>query len=141
MQHIPRKTVLDDRKLKPQRAGGPDTVLANLFKKMVVELGITPSQWDHLIRKYLTDPSNGVQQTPRDISVHRGNLQKELFKNRMSWKFFYRAMRVLDAKRFEVTITFHHRSGVKSVHSEMVELANHSTDQEDLHDNRPHDAS
>lgn len=118
----PKKTVLDARGLKLTRSGGPSTVLANLFRRTIIDLGISLQQWSFLLNRYITDPRNGIPANARDQSVARGNMQKEFFKNTMTWKFFYRAMKVLGAVRFEISITFHHANGTKTVHSEMVEV-------------------
>lgn len=105
--------------------GGTDGILANLFKNILNELRITAgrgSRWEDLMRTFLGDRRNGVRQNDRDRSSARGNLAKELLKDKMSWKVFCKGMRFIGLIRFELTIVAHHSSGLVTTHTTKVDM-------------------
>lgn len=64
--------------------------------------------------KYLDDPRNGI---PRDLkSSARGNLNKELVRDKITWKVFRKALRFLGPSFIRFEIHFRWSDGTTSVH-------------------------
>lgn len=86
-------------------------ILSRLFRQILLDVGITPMRWQKLMRRYLTDPHNGVPNRGRDRSTHRGNLNRELRKSNMTWNNFKRGLMFLAPVkiRFEVHLTWENR--------------------------------
>lgn len=62
--------------------------LSRLFRKMMVELNITPMKFSALLADYVRDKRNKVPDNRRDQSSIMGNLTKELSRSDMTWKVF-----------------------------------------------------
>ncbi len=97
-------------------------ILHFLLEKIFKDLDIDNKKFIYYLDNYLRDPNNGVQQTKRDIVSARGNCVKELKKPSISWLTFIRALRIIKATRFKITITIHHVNGVDSDHSLEIDL-------------------
>ena len=98
--------LLNDPDKRVREARG---VLSVLWRQLLMVLNIDGWRWDKLMRKYLADPRNGIQNNSRDRSSARGNLNKELKRDDMTWRVFLKALTFLDPCRvvFTVKITFH----------------------------------
>lgn len=112
---------------KPIRSGGTDAALASLFQTMMFNLRINPNQWNLYMRSYVTDPKNGIPNNNKDQSSAKGNLSKELLKNRMTWKVFCKGLRFINRPKFRIIIEFPDSSGnypplVKEQHGINVNL-------------------
>jgi hypothetical protein len=97
--------LLNDPDKRVREAKG---VLSVLWRQLLMVLNIDGWRWDKLMRKYLADPHNGIQNNSRDRSSARGNLNKELKRDDMTWRVFLKALKFLDPIRvvFTVKITF-----------------------------------
>lgn len=93
--------LLNDPDKRVREARG---VLTVLWRQLLFVLSIDGWRWDKLMRKYLADPRNGIQNNSRDRSSARGNLNKELKKDDMSWRVFLKALRFLDTVRVVFTV-------------------------------------
>ncbi len=93
----------DDKGVREARG-----VLTVLWRQLLVIRGIDGWQWDKLMRAYLSDPRNGIQNNSRDRSSARGNLNKELKRDDMTWRVFLKALNFLGPVRviFSVRITW-----------------------------------
>ncbi len=82
--------------------------LSKMWRTLLVARDIDGWKWDRLMRIYLTDPRNGIQNNSRDRSSARGNLNKELKRDDMTWRVFEKALKFLDPIRivFTVRVTF-----------------------------------
>lgn len=83
-------------------------VLSVLWRQLLVIRNIDGWKWDKLMKAYLADPHNGIQDTSRDRSSARGNLNKELKRDDMTWRVFLKAINFLAPVRvvFSVRITW-----------------------------------
>lgn len=83
-------------------------VLSVLWRQLLVVREIDGWRWDRLMKNFLADPRNGIQNNSRDRSSARGNLNKELKRDDMTWRVFLKALNFLDPVRvvFTVKITF-----------------------------------
>jgi len=109
-------------KLRPISSGGPDAILAALYRKILLELGINNTKFNLLMEKYLNDHRNMVPQNSFDRSSTRGNLKKELLKLTMSWKAICKGIRFLHVYKFEVRLTLYHQNKQVTSHAIMANL-------------------
>lgn len=144
--------------LKPRSFGvgvpsGITGVLAKMFRNIVHELGVGPSQWDHLMDQYLNKElriledrrrerliRQGGVETPEQVDTNRrdrtslrGNLNKEFKRKIMTWKVFCKGMRFLQFRRFKFVLIAEHVNGKVTEHSMIVsfEDVNHEIDAPD----------
>jgi hypothetical protein len=91
-----------------KRVGEARGVLSVLWRQLLVVRDIDGWRWDKLMKNFLADPRNGIQNNSRDRSSARGNLNKELKRDDMTWRVFLKALNFLDPIRvvFSVKITF-----------------------------------
>lgn len=94
-----------------KRVGEARGVLSVLFRQLLVVLNIDGWMWDKLMRRYLLDPRNGIQNNSRDRSSARGNLNKELKRDDMTWRVFLKSLNFLDFVRVEFSIKATVKSG------------------------------
>lgn len=113
--------------------GGSDAILAGMFRNIIHDTGISLMKWNELMNTYIKDPRNSIPTNNKEQSSERGNLQKELFKSKMTWKVFCKGMRLLNFTKFKISLDVYHLDGKISIHSAMVRLAAEPmTDQEDI---------
>ncbi len=103
------------------RTGTSDSVLASMFKTILMDLGITAMRFDQLIDRYMV---NALISNIKEVSSQRGNLKKELLKAQMSWKVFIKGLVFLGVVRFELALTLHHANGKATIHSKVIKLDN-----------------
>lgn len=104
------------------RTTGVGGVLASLFRKMLLDLGINGQKWGHLMYRTVTENQTDAQNNRRDQTSMRGNLTKEFGKPQMTWKVFCKAMRFLRFTKFEIAIKAYHEDGKTSIHSTTVDF-------------------
>jgi hypothetical protein len=104
-------------------SGGTDSILASLFRTIATSYSISTAQWNKWMDDYLTDPSNGFKQNTTDLSTARGNLNKELFKNNMTWRKFCMCMRFIQIVRFDICVRAYHSNGKVVDHIKKINLS------------------
>lgn len=87
--------------------------LAILFRTLCREMNLGAFGWSQLMHQYLHNPANGIKNTPKDKATARGNLNKELFRDRLTWKVFMKAIRFFNPIRAEFTVRLRLQSGEK----------------------------
>lgn len=102
--------------------GGADSILASLWRIIIYQIGVDENRWHQLMNAYLNDPKNGIKFNHKDQSSARGNLHKELFKPKMSWKVFCKGMRFLNITKFKIIIVATHTNGKITQHERQVNL-------------------
>lgn len=90
---------------------GVTGTLSRLFRKMMVELNITPMKFSALLADYVRDKRNKVPDNRRDQSSIMGNLTKELSRPDMTWKVFCKGVRFLQFTRFEICLRAYRSNG------------------------------
>lgn len=85
--------------------------LSKIFRQFLVALDIDGWKWDRYMRIFLTDPRNGIPNNSRDKSSARGNLNKELKRDDMTWRVFLKAMSFLDPVRVTFTVKATFKNG------------------------------
>lgn len=102
-----------------QNAPAPKGVLARLFRDLWIELGAGAFGWSQLMQQYLNNPANGVKNTAKDRATARGNLNKELFREKLSWNVFMKAIRFFDPVKATFTVKLEFRTG-KTIESSVA---------------------
>ncbi len=90
---------------------GVTGTLSRLFRKMLVELNISPMKFSALLADYVRDRRNKVPDNRRDQSSIMGNLTKELSGPDMTWKVFCKGVRFLQFTRFEICLKCYRPNG------------------------------
>lgn len=114
------------------KSGGSDSILASMFQLIIWQLGIKEVGWNTLMQRYLLDPSNNIPNNDRAHALERGNLQKELLNNRMSWKVFCKGLKFINLPKFEFIIRAHHINGSITEHSRMVTITETETETNEI---------
>ncbi len=96
--------------------------LAILFRSLWREIGAGAFGWSQLMMAYLNNPAHGVKSTPKARATARGNLNKELFRGKLSWNVFMKAIRFLNPVKATFTVTLEFSAG-KTVQSSVVVMA------------------
>ncbi len=97
-------------------------VLAKLFRVVMKNIGFNHTRWEVQMQRVLDDPRNPVPRNSKDRSSFKGNLNKALKSDRMTWKVFEKALRFLGPRsiRFEIHCTW--ANGKTSIHGFNQEL-------------------
>lgn len=122
-QHIQRGGVVIPARAK---SGGTDIVLANLWQKIAsddpVNGGMSFNRWSKWMESYLDDPRNGIKNNTKDRASARGNLTKEILKDKMTWKVFCKALRFINVIKFRITIEPQWANGTTTSFSATVNI-------------------
>ena len=113
--------------------------LAALFRIILMDKEIKIPEWNKLVNAYLDNPQNDVKKNGKDRSSARGNLQKEVFRNSITFKVFRKALLVLNPKSITLTVTLEWRNGVKTIHSTFLNNNNAVQIDEEEPDYEPED--
>lgn len=81
------------------------SVLSQLFREILLKIGMTWDEWNRLMSDHLNNPRNGIQNNPRERTTERGNLNKFFSNKEMTWKSFWKAMIFLQPYRVDITVT------------------------------------
>ncbi len=112
---------------------GSSGVLSRLFRKMLIDLNVTPMKFSGLLADYVRDSKNKVPDNRRDISSVQGNLTKELSRPDMTWKVFCKGVKFLQFTKFEICLKCYRNNSENSaytVHSISVDLHREENDVE-----------
>jgi len=90
--------------------------LAKLFRTILKDLKIGGPEWERHMQRALDDPRGPAPRNSKDRSTLKGNWNKALKADRMSWKTFQQALRLLSpvSARFEVQLTW--LKGTTTIH-------------------------
>lgn len=110
-------------------------ILARLFRQILLERQIGPTEALQLMAAWIADPKNNIPHTLRGASYERGNLIKELSNSRMSWKVFIKAMRWLRIPRITFIVRCHQSEFDYTEHSVSAQF--YPFEQKVLPDNPP----
>lgn len=92
----------------------PETVLAQLFRKLLVDLKVDATRWAELMDNFIQDPDNRVVGDRAAETALRGNLTMELTRPSMTWKVFAKGLKVLQVSQASFTFTTTHADGQTS---------------------------
>lgn len=120
MQHKPLAELI--------KTGTADNVLSSLYRKILFDLNIDFTRFNHLTEQYIIRA--GLARHAKETTSVRGNLKKELLHDRMSWKVFIKGLNFLRVVRFDITIRLYHHNQKLTEHTKTVVLYS----SEDTHD-------
>ncbi|MDH2154268.1 hypothetical protein [Stenotrophomonas sp. GD03657] len=118
-----RKSLLESNDKGISSAKNP---LALLFRQVLRDLKMQPYRWNQLMDRFLTNPRNGIPDSSRDRASARGNLNKELFKDKLTFGTLFRGLALLDPRkvRFELHCTW--TNGKTTIHGVDVLTRRHT---------------
>lgn len=97
-------------------------ILAQLFRNMMLDINLTEMGWSNLMERYLNDPVNRIPRNGKDISSARGNLNKELTRDSMTWKVFCKGLSFLGIKVVKFQVLAEWDAMAPTVHSVTVNV-------------------
>lgn len=130
--HPPKAFDNKQRKHFENISGDSDGVLAKLFHTICYDLTnnqhFSFSAWRRLMDKYLDDL---VKQDPEvNRQNERGNFTKAINASKMSWKTFFKCLRLLRFVKVRIIIEGHREDGSVSAHSTTVSFVNKYGDED-----------
>lgn len=105
-----------DRIYKKAIGNGIDTVLSRLFRQ--ISFNLSMQTIISRINSYLLKRHPGGNL--REMSSSRGNIQKELSSETMTWKVFCRALEIINIKRFTITIDITWPDNTTSIYRQTI---------------------
>lgn len=90
-------------------------ILANIFKRIRLDLGIGPHKWLLLMDTFLKSPELGLPDRGGERSAVKSRVEKELTTPSMTWKMFQRGMRFLGVHEMTLRVICF-RGGEESTH-------------------------
>lgn len=79
--------------------------LAALFLKLIIATGAADQGvWNKLMFKYLSDVRNAIPRNKKDQATAKGNLQKEILKDELTFNVLVKGMRFLDFGKVKIII-------------------------------------
>lgn len=78
-------------------------VPSTIFRMILASQHYNMGKWNDSMVRYLRDPRNRIPQNTRDMSSARGNLAKELVRNRMTWGVLMKALSFFNPLRVKLT--------------------------------------
>ena len=99
-----------------KRIGYARNTLAMVWRDILAKQNMTLSGWDMSMENYLRNPRNGIMQDSKSKSSARGNLNKELTRDVMSWRVFEKGLRFLGPVRVRMRIELEWQNGTSEQH-------------------------
>lgn len=112
------------------KPSGVKGILARLFRKILIDMNMKPSQFNALMNDYILAIRSGASNDPNEIGTQtsmRGNLIKEFIRNRMTWPVFLKALRFLKLLRVRFIVQAYHANGTMTEHYTDVDLGSGSS--------------
>lgn len=114
---------MDEPKPKSNTSGGPGTVLRKLYSAVMCDLGISIDTLHDLLNAYLREQKQLGKIQPSKLVNVKGNYLKDLqidvrkAKAEMTWKTMWKALVILRAYKFDLTIRIYRPFGKTTEHS------------------------
>ena len=101
--------------------GSATSVLSKLFRIILADLNIKPSDYNRLVNQWLDDPNHGILDDPKKRSTIRGNLNKEIVRPDMSMRTFLKALSAATGtQRVTFSLTLHRKNSKRETHHEIT---------------------
>lgn len=114
--------MLEDPQKQLTKTYGVNGILARLFRTMLRDRKIGGYKFALLMNQFLSDPRNKIPDNKKDQTSNRGNLNKEFQKGEMTWKVFFKALRLMRVVKFEITLHAVYENGDESWHEVPVDI-------------------
>lgn len=108
--------------------------LSKLFRLALFDNNLNLIAFNKLLNDYVIGPRSGIPNNKRDQTSARGNLIKEIFKPRMSWKVFCKALQILQVIKLDFSIITYHYDGRQRVHTVSVKLRDYKSNPTPVND-------
>lgn len=105
--------ILEDETKMVAEASG---LLSRLFRLVCFRMNLKPSDWPLMAERYVKNPINGVPNDQRSINSARGNLLKQLGKDKMSVETLIRGLTALGAAKFQLSLQIEWQGGRTTNH-------------------------
>ena len=115
----------------PKAVKGAGGILFSLYWDILRTLKISPQKFTNMVQAYFSSPISGVRQNAMDQTSARGNLVKELTKTEMTWKVFFKGLKILQLRNIKIEFYLTHNNGKTTVHSVDIPLAVARKEQEE----------
>lgn len=90
---------------KATKATSARNPLAALFLKLIIATGAADQGvWNRLMFKYLSDVRNAIPRNKKDQATAKGNLQKEILKDDLTFNVLVKGLRFLDFTKVKIII-------------------------------------
>lgn len=103
-----------------QVSKGVDGILASLYRQILFAHGVNNAKFNRLMEHAIIRSSAKV--SAKEATSIRGNLKKELFKGKMSWKVFLKGLFFLKIVKFDIVLRLHEASGRITIHEKTIVL-------------------
>jgi hypothetical protein len=97
--------------------------LTFLWRKILLERGISISNWERLLNAYLNRPKGGKRREGKDRSSDRNNLCKELVRPNFTWNVLMKGIRILNPISVKITFEFTWPFQQTSKHSIVIKVS------------------
>lgn len=115
------------------RSGGVDAILSALYRRILQDINLdSVSTFENLLAKYVLKNYKNTTSI-KEQSALRAAMRKELLKNKMTFKVFVKGLRVLNVRRFKITIELEHANRKTTVHTLPV-INSHDTETDESQD-------
>lgn len=91
------------------QTGSPDSILANLYRKILYGININFGRFDSLISRYMFDKNIPINN--KKLSSTRRNLANELMASGQTWKVFVKGLAFLSVDYCDFEVEMTHKSG------------------------------
>lgn len=97
-----------------------DTFLSGLFRDLMFAMGTSHERFAELLALYVRRA--GIPANLKELASARGNIKKELFSPKMTWKVFIKGLVLLDVSEFIFAVRLDHRRGDSTIHRRSIIL-------------------
>lgn len=109
------------------KASGAGNILAKLYRKMLLGLGIGPDRYEALFDRYVQKATLD----PRRKSEIRAGLKEALLAEEMTIKTFVKGMEFLNIPKYTISVTIHGRTGKTRVFELDINQGDLTADEDD----------
>jgi hypothetical protein len=103
-------------------------ILARLWRQTLLDLNIKGPRFEILLSEFIILARRGVNENKISRHFTRGNLRRELEKEKMTFKVFMKGMKFLKIKKIRFAIELEHGSGRKTLHQTVIDLGSNQID-------------
>lgn len=95
--------------------GDSSDLLKRWWRHILIQFKITDMQkYSQLVSQWINNPIYGIPKDPKRQSTYRGNLNKEHFRETMTWKVWLKALSVIGVDKIELTLRLHRSQHIEN---------------------------
>lgn len=122
-----------------------ENIPAKILRGLLLDMAVGPIQMNQLLNSWLDRLNNGKPLDGNDRSNRRGNLIKEISRDRLTWSVFEKAIGLLDFDEWEITFrgkkngkTYKQTFGYKLRETEQYEQFMHGLREDEYAEKQAH---